>query len=85
MGRKKSIQKIPNNLVLVCPHCGKSTKAHVSIENSPVKYECPKCKKIVERPLSQCCVICAYSKNKKPCPRVLYMEAKVKGYEIKYI
>ena len=85
MGRKKSVQKIPSSYILVCPHCSKSTKANVSKEYSPVKYECPKCKQVVERPLSQCCVICAYSKNRKPCPRALYMEATIKKLEIKYV
>lgn len=84
MGRKKSVQKIPNSVILVCPHCSKGTKANVSIENCPQFYVCPKCKQEVRRPMSQCCVICAFSKNRKPCPRTLYAEAKVRGLEIKY-
>lgn len=84
MGRKKSVQKIPSSYILVCPHCSKSTKANVSKEYSPVRYECPKCKQVVERPLSQCCVICAYSKNGTLCPRQLFMHATIKKLEIKY-
>lgn len=80
MPRKKKKQKIPTTVILKCPHCKKGTKAKVSINYSPQKYICPKCKKEVVTPITQCCVICAYSKTK--CPRQLYMEAKTKDLEI---
>jgi len=80
---KKSVQKIPKTVILVCPFCKKGTTAKVSIEYSPQKYMCPKCKQEVRTPLASCCVICAYSKSGTKCPRELYMKAKVKGWEIK--
>ncbi|MBM3247004.1 hypothetical protein FJZ17_00460 [Candidatus Pacearchaeota archaeon] len=85
MGAKKRVQKIAEYVILVCPHCKKGTKAHVDIENCPQSYTCPKCKQEVRKPVSECCVICAYSKNGKPCPRTLYMKAKVKNLEIRNI
>jgi len=84
MGAKKRVQKIPSKMIIVCPHCSKGTKANVSIERCPQSYECPKCKKIVQKPISSCCVICAFSKNHELCPRTLYARAKVKNLEIRY-
>ncbi|MCX8158767.1 MAG: hypothetical protein N3D20_00505 [Candidatus Pacearchaeota archaeon] len=81
MGRKKSIIKIPKNVFLKCPHCSKRNKAIVDIESCPQKFVCPKCNKEVNTPIAQCCVICAFS-NKR-CPRSLYMEARVKGLELR--
>jgi len=78
---KKRIQKIPKSVLLKCPHCSKKTKALVSMDNCPQSFVCPKCESLVTNPITQCCVICAFS-NKK-CPRTLYMEAKVKGLEIR--
>jgi len=81
MGRRKTTQKIPKSVLLRCPNCGEKSKALVSIENCPQKFTCPKCNLEVNNPTASCCVICAFS-NKK-CPRTLYMNAKVKGLEIK--
>ena len=78
---KKRIQKIPKSVLLQCPHCKVKSKAIVSIDNCPQSFICPKCEQPVINPITQCCVICAYS-NKK-CPRTLYMEAKVKGLELR--
>lgn len=78
---KKRIQKIPKNVMLKCPSCSEKSKAIVSVENSPQNYICPKCDIEVRNPLTQCCVICAFSG--KACPRRMYMEAKVKGLEIR--
>ncbi len=83
MGAKKSVQKIPKTVILVCPHCKKGTTAKVSIEFSPQKYDCPKCKQEVRTPIASCCVICAFSKSGTKCPRELYMKAKVRGWEIR--
>ncbi len=81
MGRKKSVMRIPKQVMLICPFCEGKNKAIVSIENSPQSFVCPKCNAEVRNGIAQCCVICAFS-NKK-CPRTLYMEAKVKGLEIR--
>ncbi len=78
---KKKIQKIPKNVLLVCPSCAGKNKAIVSIETSPQQFVCPKCDADVRTPLTQCCVICAFSGKK--CPRTLFMEARVKGLEIR--
>ncbi len=80
MARKK-IQKIPKNVMLKCPHCSAKSKAIVSVDNCPQNFVCPKCFADVKNPLTQCCVICAFSD--KLCPRTLYMEAKVKGLELR--
>ena len=80
---KKSVQKIPSNVILICPHCKKGTTAKVSIDSSPQKYTCPKCKQEVVTPITSCCVICAFSKSGTKCPRELYMKAKVRGWEIR--
>ena len=77
----KKIQKIPKNVMLKCPHCLGKSKAIVSIENSPQQFVCPKCNADVKNPITQCCIICAFSDKK--CPRTLYMEAKVKGLELR--
>jgi hypothetical protein len=83
MGRKKTVMKIPTSATLICPACKKATRAIVSIENSPQKYSCPKCKTEIKTPLTSCCVICAYNKTGKTCPRTMYMKARVAGLEIK--
>ncbi len=77
----KRVQKIPKNVMLKCPSCSVKSKAIVSVENSPQSYVCPKCSFEVRNPLTQCCVICAFSGKK--CPRTLFMNAKVKGLEIR--
>jgi len=81
MGRRKSIVKIPKNIMLKCPHCLEKSKAIVSIDNCPQAFVCPKCNAEVRNPLTSCCVICAFSGKK--CPRTLLMEAKVRGLELR--
>ena len=81
MGRKKTVMKMPKQMTLMCPHCKEKNKANVSIDICPQSFTCPKCNAEVKTPLTQCCVLCAYSN--KPCPRTLYMNAKAKGLEIK--
>lgn len=78
---KKRIQKIPKHVLLKCPYCSAKNKAIVDIENCPQSFTCPKCNQEVKNPLTSCCVICAFSDKK--CPRTLYMEAKVKGLELR--
>lgn len=83
MGAKKSVQKIPKKVILICPHCKKGTTANVCVDFSPQKYECPKCKQEVVTPITSCCVVCAFSKSKTKCPRELYMKARARGWIIK--
>jgi len=61
---KKKIQKIPKIVLLKCPHCLKKTKALVSKDHCPQSFVCPKCNQTVVTPITQCCIICAFS-NKK--------------------
>lgn len=81
MGRKKRVVRIPECVILKCPHCGKGTKAKVSVEVCPQVFFCEKCKQEVRTPITSCCLICAFSKKK--CPRTLMAEARVKGLEIR--
>ena len=67
--------------MLKCPACASKSKALVSIDICPQKFVCPKCSVEVRNPLTQCCVICAFSG--KRCPCTLFMEAKVKGLELR--
>ena len=80
---KKSVMKIPKTYTIKCPLCHKNTRASTSIEFSPQKYVCPKCKKEVTTPINACCIICANDTKGRKCPRNLYMEATVKGLRIK--
>jgi hypothetical protein len=80
---KKSVQRIPKTVILVCPHCKKGTTANVCVDFSPQKFICPKCNAEVVTPMNSCCIICAFSKSGTKCPRELYMKAKVKGWEIR--
>ncbi|MEM4271806.1 MAG: hypothetical protein QXD13_01820 [Candidatus Pacearchaeota archaeon] len=81
MGRRKTTIKIPKSVLLKCPHCSERSKAIVSIENCPQKFTCPKCNQEVKNPVTQCCVICAFSNTN--CPRSLYMQAKTRGLELR--
>lgn len=81
MGRRKTSVKIPKNVMIKCPLCSEKSKAIVSIDNCPQSFTCPKCDQGVKNPLTSCCIICAFSGKK--CPRSLYMEARVKGLEIR--
>jgi len=84
MGAKKRIQKIPEKIILVCPYCKKGTVAKVSLEFSPQKYECPKCRQEVRTPITECCIICSYSKSGTKCPRELYMKAKANNWTMRF-
>ena len=78
---KKRLIKIPKIIILKCPNCSEKSKARVDIKNCPQSFTCPKCSSLIRNNLMNCCVICAFSSKK--CPRTLYMEAKVKGLEIR--
>ncbi|MDO8517446.1 MAG: hypothetical protein Q7S33_04970 [Nanoarchaeota archaeon] len=80
MGRKKLIQKIPKAVIIKCPHCSEKTKIKISQEGV-FSLDCKKCKQKISTPITQCCIICAFSDKK--CPRSLMIEARAKGLEIK--
>lgn len=80
MGRKKII-KIPSSYLVKCPTCGKNNRIKVlNLQQSFQKFECKKCKNTISAPISQCCVLCAYS-NKK-CPNNLLIEANSKKLSV---
>ncbi|MFC1686002.1 GDCCVxC domain-containing (seleno)protein [Nanoarchaeota archaeon] len=66
MGRKKKL-KIPKSCMIKCSDCGKRSRVKVPENEGLYHYECKKCKKKLEIPASQCCLICAYS-NKRCVP-----------------
>jgi Zn ribbon nucleic-acid-binding protein len=78
---KKRIQKIPKVASIKCPFCGKSSRVKLSLENSLQFLDCPKCEGKISTPITQCCLVCAFSDKK--CPQALLMEAKIKGLEIR--
>ena len=80
---RKRVMKIPKTLTLKCPSCFKNSRAMVSIDNSPQLFICPKCDNEIKTPITSCCVICAYDNKGRKCPRTSYMEARVKGLEMR--
>jgi hypothetical protein len=85
MGRKRVI-KIPNSFKIHCPNCGKNNQYPFTKE-SVFKIECKnsKCKQIIETPIMQCCLICAFGKGKVKCYTQSMIEAKQKNLEVKYL
>ena len=81
MGRKKSVIKIPLQVIIKCPFCENKMKIKVPANSSVHSLECKKCKQMIQTPITKCCLICAFS-NKK-CPDELLQEAHAKGLEIR--
>jgi len=81
MGRKKTTIRIPKNAKIKCPNCGKNTLIKMPKE-ALFHFKCKKCKKEIEVPQSQCCMLCAYGNT--PCMPELLRTAQRKGLEIKY-
>jgi hypothetical protein len=82
MGAKKRIQKIPKRATIKCPSCHSSNRLEVPLDRIINSFECSSCKQTIKTPISDCCIICAFS-NKK-CPTNLKIEAKAKGLELRY-
>ena len=80
MGRKKII-KIPKTAPLKCPHCLKNTRVKVPNDSSLYTLICKKCKKEINTPESNCCVICAFSSKK--CGAALRVEAGINNLEVR--
>lgn len=82
MGAKKRILKIPKRVTIKCPFCSKPNRVEVS-ENLINSLECKNksCKQTIKTPITQCCIICAFSKTK--CPYNLKVQAKAKGLELR--
>ena len=81
MARKKLV-RIPRIATLKCPRCGKNQRVPVPEDSLLNFFNCNKCREKISTPISDCCVICAFSKKK--CSQSLKMEAKIKNLEIKY-
>jgi len=80
MGRKKIIQKIPKAVIIKCPHCSANFRVKNNSEGV-FSVECRKCKQKILTPITQCCIICAFSD--KRCSNSLLIEAKAKNLEIR--
>lgn len=82
MGAKKRIQKIPKRVTVKCPKCSANMRLEVPLEGIINSFECKSCKEKIITPISDCCIICAFS-NKK-CPLNLRIEAKAKNLELRF-
>jgi len=80
MGRKR-ILRISKTAKIKCPNCSALSVRKVPEDSSPGFFDCDKCNTRIVTPITQCCVICAYT-NKK-CVPSLKMEARMKGLELK--
>lgn len=65
MGRKR-VLKLAKVVSLKCPNCSAISKRKVP-DNSPMYFDCDKCQAHIVTPITQCCIICAYT-NKKCLP-----------------
>jgi len=74
---KKKFLKIPKRIDIKCPNCDYIMRLEVREDNLINSVECKNCKNIIKTPVTQCCIICAFSDKK--CPPNLKIEAKAKG------
>ena len=80
MGRKR-VLRLSKTAKIKCPKCSAFSVRKVPEDSSPGFFDCDKCNSRIVAPVTQCCVICAYT-NKK-CINSLKMEAKVKRLELR--
>ncbi|HLC31786.1 MAG TPA: hypothetical protein VJK51_03895 [Candidatus Nanoarchaeia archaeon] len=78
---RKRIQKIPKRVEIGCPHCAARLRFEVSAEKGVQTLVCSSCEQIIRTPITQCCIVCAFSD--KQCPYSLVSEARVKGMELR--
>jgi len=78
---RKKILKIPKRVSVKCPCCEKINRLQVPLAGTINSFECKSCKQIIKPPITQCCVICAFTKTK--CPLSLRIEANAKGLELR--
>jgi hypothetical protein len=81
MSRRKFL-KVPKTAIITCLSCGRKSKRRVPLDSSPMYFDCDKCNKRMNVPVTQCCIICAYT-NKRCVPSLKIMAMK-KGLELKY-
>ncbi len=79
---KKRVAKIAKNAKIKCPSCGAVSLRKVPLDSSPQYFDCDKCGKRIQTPITGCCIICAFT-DKKCVPSTL-MEARAKGLEVRY-
>ncbi|MDO8564216.1 MAG: hypothetical protein Q7R87_04355 [Nanoarchaeota archaeon] len=80
MGRKK-ILRIAKTAKIKCNICSALSIRKVPEDSSPGYFDCDKCSAHITVPVTQCCVICAFTKKK--CVPSLKMEARIKGLELR--
>ncbi len=80
MGRKK-ILRISKTAKIKCNNCSVISARKVPEDSSPGYFDCDKCNMRITVPVTQCCVICAFTKKK--CVPSLKMEARIKGLELR--
>lgn len=80
MGRKR-VLRIAKTAKIKCPKCSAISVRKVPEDSSPGYFDCDKCNSRINTPITQCCVICAYT-NKK-CVPALKMEAYRNKLEMK--
>ena len=81
MGRKKIFVRLPKLASINCLHCGKKSRRKVPFDSSPQYFDCDKCGQRTKTPMTQCCVICAFTEKK--CAPTLRMKAMANGLSIK--
>jgi len=74
---KKRFLNVPKRIDVKCPNCDKINRLDVPQEGIINSFECKECKNNVKTPITQCCIICAFSDKK--CPLNSKIEAKSKG------
>ncbi|MEK6893596.1 MAG: hypothetical protein AABX07_05340 [Nanoarchaeota archaeon] len=81
MGRKKTFIRIPKTAKIKCLHCAAISRRNVPLDASPQYFDCDKCGQRTLTPITQCCVICAFTKTK--CALSLIMDAKIKCLDVR--
>ncbi len=81
MGRHKTTARLPKAVIIRCPACSGTQRITASLENSPQCLVCKNCENEIRTPITQCCIICAFSDKK--CPYSIKMNAFSKGLELR--
>ncbi|HVY01180.1 MAG TPA: hypothetical protein VHA12_00235 [Candidatus Nanoarchaeia archaeon] len=81
MGRKKTTIKVPKVVTITCPNCLTKQRSLVNPESTISSFTCKECKQLIRTPITQCCIVCAFSGKK--CPYSIKMQAHSKGLELR--
>jgi hypothetical protein len=74
---KKRFIKIPKRIDVKCYDCDYINRLEVPENDTIHQFECKNCKKIIRAPVTQCCIICAFTDKK--CSLNSKIEARAKG------